>query len=359
MPWPMSCESDSHAVVTPLVIPFYKKKIFCHCFCSPFILIFMMSTNSYRPSPWARSGHLQTIGPTLFRAVKGVVWQRERVATGDGDFIDLDWFANARPRVLVLCHGLEGCSDTHYMKGMARACAKAGWDVVAYNFRGCSGEANRRASSYHSGSTDDLAFVIAHTLAAGSYQKLALTGFSLGANQVLKYLGEQRDDRPAALCGGTAISPPCDLSACSDRLEHRENYLYRARFLRSLQAKVKVKRALIEGELGALGDISCRSIREFDERFVAPLNGFASAEDYYRQSSAGQFLATIAYPTLLLSSFDDPFLTASCYPSAAAINNPLLQLQYTRYGGHVSFMQRHPQAWYWGEQQNVAFLERL
>ncbi|OUS10499.1 hypothetical protein A9Q89_11015 [Gammaproteobacteria bacterium 53_120_T64] len=319
----------------------------------------MLADDSYQTRRLGRSGHFQTIYPSLFRRVKEVPWRRERIATEDGDFIDLDWLVSHQPRLLLLCHGLEGSSDTHYIKGMTLACASAGWDVVAYNFRGCSGEPNRLARSYHSGSSDDLAFVINHVLAARPYSKLALTGFSLGANQVLKYLGENRDDRPSQLCGATAISPPCDLSACSDHLEQADNWLYKARFLRSLLAKVAAKRSLIEAEIGSLSAKKCRSIRDFDEHFVAPLNGFTSAEDYYQRTSSRQFLSSIEHPVLLLSSFDDPFLPNSCYPSAVDINNARVRLAYTRHGGHVGFMQAHPQGWYWGEQQNVEFLEHI
>jgi hypothetical protein len=319
----------------------------------------MLNQRAYQTNYLGRYGHFQTVFPTLFRRIKGVEWRREKIRTQDGDFIDLDWQLSGCARLVLLCHGLEGSSDTHYMKGMARACIDAGWDVLAYNFRGCSGTPNLLARSYHSGSTDDLALVIKHALAVCNYQTLALAGFSLGGNQVLKYLGEQRTDRPKQLAGGVAISPPCDLSGCSDRLEQRQNRIYQYRFLRSLLAKVKAKADLIEVELGPVSGLPCRSIREFDERIVAPLNGFAGAEDYYQRASSRQFLPTIDYPTLLLSSFDDPFLPKSCFPSAKEVNNPLVNLGYTRYGGHVSFMQHHPLGWYWGEQQSVDFLEHI
>jgi uncharacterized protein len=318
-----------------------------------------MPKKTYKPSWLGRSAHFQTVYPTLFRRISGVNWQRSRIDTPDGDFIDLDWLCSGYTRLVMLCHGLEGSSDTHYMKGMARACSSKGWDAMAYNFRGCSGEPNRLAKSYHSGSTDDLALVIKHSLTDGSYQKIALIGFSLGANQVLKYLGEERNDRPEQLCGGVAISPPCDLSACSDRLEQAENWIYQARFLRSLLTKVKLKKALIEVELGPVNTRRCRSIRDFDEQFVAPLNGFAGAEDYYQQSSCLQFLSTIKYYTLLLSSLDDPFMGKTCFPTAEAIDNPMLDLTYTRYGGHVGYLQNDPHGYYWGEQQSVEFLEYL
>lgn len=316
----------------------------------------MLNQKVYQTNYPGRYGHFQTVFPTLFRRITGVDWRRKQLKTPDSDFIDLDWMVNDYSRLVLLCHGLEGSSDTHYMRGMARACAGSGWDVLAYNFRGCSGKPNLLAKSYHSGSTDDLALVIKHALAPGNYQQLALVGFSLGGNQVLKYLGEPRDDRPKQLRGGVSISPPCDLSGCSDRLEHRENRIYQIRFLRSLLSKVKSKEALIEPKLGPIAGLHCRTIREFDERIVAPLNGFASAKDYYERASSRQFLPAIDYPTLLMSSYDDPFLPKSCYPSAKEINNPAVRFEYTRYGGHVSFMQSHPKKWYWGEQQTVEFL---
>ncbi|MBQ0721099.1 MAG: alpha/beta fold hydrolase [Gammaproteobacteria bacterium] len=316
-------------------------------------------TKPYRTNFWGRSGHLQTIFPALFRRVSGPGWQRERITTGDGDFIDLDWHSRGGSRLLILCHGLEGSSDTHYIKGMAQACVSEGWDVLAYNFRGCSGEPNLIASSYHSGSTDDLAAVVKHSIASQRYRQVAMAGFSLGANQVLKYLGEDRDDRPAELCAGIGISPPCDLSTCSDQLEQRQNRLYQARFLRSLQAKVRLKAALIEAQLGPVEPRPCRSIREFDERFVAPLNGFTSAEDYYQRSSCLPMLAQIAIPTLLLSALDDPLLSPACFPSAQSIANPMLSLEYSQHGGHVGFIQRHPLGWYWAEQRTVTFLQAI
>ncbi len=314
---------------------------------------------SYQVSGIKRSGHFQTVFPTLFRRVDSVTWQRERIDTPDDDFIDLDWLAPAQSRLVILCHGLEGSSDTHYMKGMARACVANGWDVLAYNFRGCSGEPNRRAASYHSGSSDDIALVINHALATSRYQKLALIGFSLGGNQVLKYLGEPRNDRPNELCGGVAISPPCDLAACADTLTQPQNWIYQNRFLRSLEDKINIKRQLVEKELGPINQIRCSTIREFDDRFVGPLNGFKDADDYYYHSNSRQFLPTISKPSLLISAFNDPLLPQNCYPPEEEINNSLLTLNYTRHGGHVSFMQRHPRGLYWAEQQSVAFLESI
>lgn len=312
--------------------------------------------STYRARGLARSGHFQTVIPTLFRKVEGVRWRRERITTADGDFIDLDWLTANNPRLVLLCHGLEGSSDTHYMKGMARACAAAGWDAVAYQFRGCSGEPNRLARAYHSGATDDLAEVIDHVLTHKSYQQIALVGFSLGGNLILKYLGEPNNNRPDQISGGVAISPPCDLSGCCDRLNEPQNWIYQLRFLRSLQSKMAAKGEVVKQALGVTKLPRSHSVREFDHRFTAPLHGFDGAEDYYQQSSSRQFLGDIVHPTLLLSARDDPFLSSSCYPVPEHIDNPNLHLQYSRHGGHVSFMQPDPLGRSWAEQRCVEFL---
>ncbi|MCG2634098.1 MAG: alpha/beta fold hydrolase [Gammaproteobacteria bacterium] len=319
----------------------------------------MASQPRYTTTGLARSGHFQTIVPTLFRRVTGVDWRRERITTRDDDFIDLDWLTASYSRLVLLCHGLEGSSNTHYMKGMARACSTTGWDVAAYHFRGCSGAPNLLARAYHSGATDDLAEVIDHVLAGGRYRQLALVGFSLGGNLLLKYLGEPNSNPPQQLSGSVAISPPCDLSGCCDRLNEPQNWIYQRRFLRSLHQKMVAKRELVKQALGVNKLPRCRSVREFDHRYTAPLHGFDSAEEYYRQSSSRQFLTDINHPTLLLSARDDPFLSEQCYPRADEINNHKLQLQYSDYGGHVGFMQDHPQGDYWAEQRCVEFLQSL
>ncbi|MBL4621253.1 MAG: alpha/beta fold hydrolase [Immundisolibacteraceae bacterium] len=309
----------------------------------------------YQASGLYRSGHFQTVFPTLLRRVTGVSWQRERITTADQDFIDLDWLSGGHSRLVLLCHGLEGDSDTHYMKGMARAVSAAGWDVVGYHFRGCSGEPNLLARAYHSGATDDLAKVIDHVLSGGQYQQLALVGFSLGGNLVLKYLGEPNNNRPPQLCGGVAISPPCDLSGCCDRLDEAQNWIYQQRFLLSLQGKMNAKGEIVRRALGVDQLPKCRSVREFDHRFTAPLHGFDGATDYYQQSSSKQFLGEITHPALLISAWDDPFLSPSCFPEKGQVSDQL-QLKYSQHGGHVSFMQRDSSGDYWAEQRCVEFL---
>ncbi len=315
-----------------------------------------VNNNPYTANGLHRFGHYQTIVPTLLRRVEGIHWQRQRIELTDGDFIDLDWLTGDHQRLVLLCHGLEGSSDTHYMKGMARACQRAGWDVVAYHFRGCSGEPNRLARSYHSGATEDLVEVIAKVMESGRYRQLALIGFSLGGNLLLKYLGEPGHNYPQQLVGGVAISPPCDLAGCCELLNRRHNWIYQKRFLHSLMGKVRTKQALIKSVLKINQLPRCQSIREFDEFYTAPLHGFDSADDYYQRNSSRQFLPSVYRPALLISARNDPLLSEHCYPDSAEVDNELLYLLMTDHGGHVSFMQRHPDGHYWAEAKAVEFL---
>src|SRR5437868_14040180 len=151
----------------------------------------LVPNSTYRCSRLLSNGHLQTLMPSLLRRVSLSAYRRERIETPDGDFLDLDWAKNGSQRVAVLAHGLEGDSKRHYMLGMVNALVKRGWDAVAWNARGCSGEPNRLLRFTHSGATEDLQTVLSHILSTCDYSQIALIGFSLGGNLVLKYLGER------------------------------------------------------------------------------------------------------------------------------------------------------------------------
>ena len=141
----------------------------------------------YKPCFLFRNKHINTCFPTLFRRIN-IEYERERIDTPDGDFLDLDWIKNGNDKIIVLCHGLEGSSRSKYIQGTARYFSERGWDVLAINYRGCSGEMNRKLTFYHMGYTEDLETALKKT---SQYKKVVLAGFSLGANVVLKYLGER------------------------------------------------------------------------------------------------------------------------------------------------------------------------
>jgi len=309
----------------------------------------------YRPPFLLRSAHLQTIYPALYRRVSGVAYTRERLELPDGDFLDLDWSRIGADRAAVLCHGLESGSRATYVRGMVRALNGMGWDVAALNFRGCSGIPNRLLRSYHSGETGDLAAVVGHVLAGGHYRDLALVGFSLGGNVVLKYLGENPAAVPPAVRVAAAVSVPCDLAGSAARLAAWSNRLYLRRFMRLLKRKIAWKAELFP-ERVRVGDFAMVStFQEFDDRYTAPVHGFADAADYWTRASCRQFLPGIRIPTLLLSAADDPFLSPSCFPVVEAAASRWLELETPRWGGHVGFIQPGRDTYY-HELRVAAFL---
>lgn len=312
--------------------------------------------STYRPPRGFANGHLQSIWPAVVRRVPAVPWKRERIPTPDDDFLDLDIWAQGGRRVVVLSHGLEGNANQPYIRGMAHAFHRAGWDVVAWNCRGCSGEVNRQLRFYHSGSSDDLGTVVDHVLATDRWPQVALVGFSLGGNQTLKYLGEQGDAVDARLVGAVAFSVPCDLAASSVRLGEWQNRIYMARFMKTLREKVRRKERSFPGQLALEGLDEMRTFRQFDDRYTAPLHGFADAEDYWQQCGSVRFLADIRVPALMVNAADDPFLAGGCFPREQAEASEWFHLEVPRHGGHVGFVSRG--GTYWSEARARAFLEQ-
>lgn len=312
----------------------------------------------HQPALPFRHPHLSTIYPTVFRRVPPVAYDRERITTPDGDFLDIDWSRVGSARVALVIHGLEGDSHRAYMQGMVRALNRRGWDVAALNLRGCSGTPNRRLRFYHSGATEDVETAVAH-VCEQAYRTLALVGFSLGGNLVLKYLGEQGTAVPAIVQAAVALSVPVDLLGCADALERPGNVVYRWRFLRQLRATVEAKAAQFPDAISTAAFSHIRSLRDFDEHYTAPLHGFAGATDYYTQASSLPLLPSIAVPALLINAANDPFLSASCYPETAAARHAALTLCTPRYGGHVGFVQPNKAGEYWSEIIAGQFLQQV
>jgi hypothetical protein len=300
-----------------------------------------VTSQLYRPALWCRNGHVNTLYSGLLRAVEVPAYRRQRAETPDGDFLDADWLRDGNSRLAIISHGLEGNSHRVYVSGMALALSRAGWDVLAWNYRGCSGEPNRKLISYHSGFTEDLDWVVQRS--AKHYQKLALVGFSLGGNITAKYLGEKGADTPVHKAA--VLSVPCDLAGSSEALTHWSARPYMARFMTSLRAKIRAKAELFPDDVRVDGLDDMRTFAEFDNAYTAPINGFRDAEDYWAQASCKQYLPAIKIPTLMVNAEDDPFLSPSCYPHAEAEGNPHLTLMTPRWGGHVGFAEAYGSFW--------------
>ncbi len=313
--------------------------------------------SSYRPPFLLRNGHLQTVLPSLLRKVPGDLYQRERIDTPDNDFLDLDWARAGNRRVAILSHGLEGNSQRHYMRGMARMLNRHGWDALAWNYRSCSGEPNRRLRMYHNGAIDDLDLVTTHALGTGKYDSAALIGFSLGGNLTLVYLGTKGADVDARIRKAIVFSVPCDLKASALELARPGNRIYMNQFLQSLHEKIRAKMELLPGQIDDEGYDRIRDFRDFDDRYTAPIHGFKNAEDYWAKCSSGQFIPGIRIPALIVNALDDPFLTGGCYPVREAGRSRFVHLEQPRSGGHVGFIQFNKDKSYWSEKRAVEFLE--
>jgi predicted alpha/beta-fold hydrolase len=239
---------------------------------------------------------------------------------------------------------------------MATALVRAGWDVVAWNCRGCSGESNRLLRSYHSGATEDLAAVVEHVLRDGRYRRVALIGFSLGGNIALKYAGDLGAAIDARVDRAVAFSVPCDLASSSQALESWANRIYMGRFMVNLRTKIRAKMRLFPGELDDAGLDAMRTFREFDGAYTAPLHGYRDAEDYWARASSKPVLDRITIPALLVNAWNDPFLPPECFPVEAARASEHFYFEAPRQGGHIGFSSFNARGEYWSETRAVEFL---
>lgn len=312
----------------------------------------MQKITPYTPPLILFSPHLETIFPALMRRVVLPPYERERIETPDGDFLDLDWLRGPSDKLVIISHGLEGNSQRAYVKGMAKVLRDNGYDVIAWNYRGCSGEMNRRLRFYHSGATDDLNVVIDHAVDEKKYRHIYLVGFSLGGNITLKLLGESRP-RPEVR-RAVAISVPLELRSSCEQISRPSNRVYSNRFLRSLKAKVRAK-SLLMPELSVSELKKIRTIKDFDDQYTAPLHGFTDAIDYYNQCSSIRFVEGITTPSLIINTRNDPFLSPACFPTEKLNGHHAVTLEVLQRGGHVGFTQFGRQGVYWSEQRTLSF----
>ncbi len=312
--------------------------------------------NGFIPRFWLRNGHAQTLWRKFARSPQ-IRHRRQRVDLADGDFIDIDWHdpavspASDNRTVVLLLHGLCGCSRSGYIQSLQYLLGQSGYLSVAINFRGCSGEVNRLARAYHSGVTDDLSEVFGVLREQLPEHRFALVGFSLGANVLLKWLGETGINEP--VCRAVAVSTPFDLRLCSEAMLKGMSRFYGRYFLRRLVDDLESKKQYFQhcGNLEQLEILrSCGNVRsitslwDFDDRVTAPLHGFASAADYYEKCSSIGFLNRIRVPTMLLQSRDDPIIPMSALPAGRHLTDRL-RFDISDRGGHVGFASPADRFW--------------
>ena len=298
-------------------------------------------SSGYKAKGLFKSGHFSTIYSAKLRPIPKVAQVRKRLELTDGDFVDIDWSyhnttGDKSKKVAILLHGLEGDAQRVYMQGQAKALIQGGWDVAAMNHRGCSGEENRLYLSYNSGRTQDLSELIDHILTQEQYTNIALVGFSLGGNLLLKYLGEPREVSHK-IVAGIAISAPIDLQSSLDSLMTKTNKPYSLVFLKDLRKKYKRKMKLFPGLMSKEKLNQVKTLLDFDNTYTAPAHGFKNAEQYYQKSSAKAFLPNIKKPVLILNAANDSFLAPACYPFELAKQHENIYLEVPDTGGHVGF----------------------
>lgn len=314
----------------------------------------------------------------FFRTPPAVESRVERWDTPDGDELDIVRTPGApgAPTFLFL-HGLEGTRRSHYVAGMLRAASDAGWQANLLLFRTCNGTLNRARRTYHSGETTDLAFVARRLLEERPDAPLILAGVSLGANVLLKWLGELGKvdgrgsaggvDQPDAdlrlvrrrIAAAIAVSAPFDLARSCAHIDQGVSRIYAMNFLRSLKRKAVHKIAQYPGLADPDRVMAAKSLWDFDDAFTSVAHGFRDAADYYYRSSCIRVLDRVGIPTLLLSARDDPFNPRDLLGDVERIadRNADLHLEFTRYGGHVGFVEgMHPRnVGYYLERRTVAF----
>ncbi len=293
----------------------------------------------FKPPWWLSNPHAQTIWSTLTQRKVRLTEQWERVELPDGDFLDLTWDASNwnqldKPLVLIL-PGLEGSIHSTYAKGLMQALSNQEFRPVFMHHRGCSGVPNRFARSYHSGKTDDIAFIAEKLKNANPSTTLQAIGISLGGNALLKWLGETGGNNP--LDSAIAISVPFNLPIVANRLMTGFSRIYQAWLLRKLKRNIKLK---IDKSTYPLKFKEIKTIRtfwQFDNLVTAPLHGFNDVHDYYKKASCRQYLGEIAKPTLIIHAKDDPFMTPEIIPSENELSKST-RLLLSDCGGHVGFI---------------------
>ena len=268
------------------------------------------------------------------------------------------WQANrADHATLVMWHGMEGSTASAYMLTTSTKAFRAGFNVVRVNFRNCGGTEHLSPTLYHGGLTNDLRVVIDELIAREDLSRIFVAGFSLGGNMVLKLAGEYGDSPPAEVKGVCAVSPSINLRASTDLMAQRRNWIYQQDFLRRLRQRIRVKEKLFPDLYDSTGLSRIRSVQEFDNRYIAPMFGFESADDYYAKASSLPFIGRVRIPTLMIHAMDDPFIPFGPLRDPSIAANPYVLMIAPEHGGHVAFMSAssRDEDRFWAENRLVEF----
>jgi len=293
----------------------------------------------YRSPRWLPGGHLQTIFPYFFRKAPIPPYRRERIDTPDGDFIDIDWIDGpAEAPVVILLHGLEGSSTSHYARALMQSVRLRHWRGAVPHWRGCSGEPNRLPRAYHSGDHEEAGWLIEQVARRCRNAPVFVVGVSLGGSALLNWLGRAGHDANRWLAAAAAVSAPLSLRVGGEAIGRGFNKIYTWNFLRTMRRKAQTMARQFPGLIDERRVRRCRTLWEFDDAVTAPLHGFSGADDYWDRGSALSWLGGIRVPTLILNARNDPFLPVDELPAPLTVSDAV-HLELTEHGGHVGFVE--------------------
>ena len=293
------------------------------------------------PHPWFRNGHAQTLAGNFQRRRNLLPTPQDRLFSVEPD-VQILCHCHWQPQptqhlTLIIVHGLEGSSESRYVIGTGSKAWARGWNVVRMNMRNCGGTESLTPTLYHSGMSNDVASVVRTLIEQDHLPQIAVAGFSMGGNLVLKMTGEWGTSAPSEIVAAVGISPAVDLATSADALHDRANRLYEWKFLRGLRGRIKRKAKLFPDRYDLRYLRNVKTIREFDHEITARYSGFTSADDYYARAAAANVIEKIALPTLVIHSTDDPFIRLTPPTRAKLAANPHITFIETHQGGHCAF----------------------
>ncbi|MEX0719793.1 MAG: alpha/beta fold hydrolase [Balneolaceae bacterium] len=295
--------------------------------------------DKFKPKWWAWNTHIQTIVASLFSKVQQLKFKRVEISTPDDDFLEIDVAtADSDKPIVALFHGLEGSTERYYINNLMHSLHSAGFSSAALNFRGCGSRLNNQRRFYHSGETESYEMFFDWIAENHPQKHIYAIGFSLGANTLIKYLGEREDH--SLVKRAVAISPPYDLKKGSLQLHEGFNRIYEINFLKTLVEKLEMKRR----QFSDMPTFSGNSLYEYDNQVTAPLHGFKDADDYYHQCSCKHYFEDVQIPLLLIHSKDDTLCPIEYAPIEKIKKNPHIHVIFTEQGGHVGFLSS-PEGW--------------
>lgn len=293
-----------------------------------------ITTSTYNPPYFFYNGHISTIYSGAIKTTIAPAYQREKLQLPDGDFLLLDSATRKAEKAVILCHGLEGHSQSSYMNSCANYFLQRNFSVFAWNNRSCGGEMNLLPKLYHHASIEDLEFVVNTVLERG-FNNVFLIGFSLGGAQILSYLGNRIPDNRVK--AGVAVSTPIQLKSSAEKMAKGFGKIYEHQLVKKIKRKIIFKAQQFP-EL--LSEVSARSMHGFQDiiqQFLAPVHGFRDVEDYFLRASPAYSLKNIQTPVLILNAKNDPILGNAAFPYQIAEKHSFVYLETPEHGGHCAF----------------------